>query len=82
MMRPGPITIPAGEAPGGVVFHVYDGAGTLLAVDQVGPGDDVQAHAERAADVTNLEHDVDVVVLVAYDGDTGARFTLDDWLTP
>lgn len=82
MIRPGPTTIGPGAAPGGVVFHVYDAAGTLLAVDQVGPGDDVQAHAERAADDTNLEHNVDVVVIVAYDGDTGARFTLDDWLTP
>jgi len=79
MIRPGPPSIDPGRSPGGVVFHAYDDSGRLLATDHVAPGDDVQAHAERTADAAFDDYGAELVVLVAYDGDTGARFTVNDW---
>lgn len=76
MARPGPEAVDPAGAPGGVVFHVYNArTGDLVGVDPV-----VELDAEPSADlleaVATLD-DGEPVVLVAYDGDTGRRFTPD-----
>lgn len=67
----------AGANPGGVIFHVYEvPSGRLLHVSAVAPGtpdaiaQTAEADALAALDLTGAE-----VCLVAYDGDTGHRYT-------
>jgi len=76
VIRPGPDAIEAGLAPGGLVFHLYRiGDHELLAVDLVGPvGRGPASEVITAA----LESRVPTC-LVCYDGDTGARFTPDQY---
>jgi hypothetical protein len=75
VIRPGPQSITPGICPGGVVIHVYAVPSQVLLLSQrIGPRDDVYAAAERAAAV-----DAAAVCLVAYDGDTGERYSADDW---
>lgn len=83
LVRPGPLSIAPRACPGGVVIHVW--AATvpplLLLTQRVGPADDVEAAAERAALEASRALEADAAVcLVAYDGDTGARFSGPDWL--
>lgn len=74
MNRPGPTHIDPGEAPGGLVFHLYNETGRLLAVDAVlPPGRRPSQAVTVAADTAPGP-----VVLVAYDGDTGRRLTAED----
>lgn len=82
MTRPGPAAIPPGEYPGGVVIHIYDvPSGVLLSTSHLGPHDDLDADAERAADqVARLRSDGHAVCMVGFDGDTGTRYTPRDWL--
>lgn len=71
LYEPGPDAIGPDLAPRGVVFHLYDTAGELLAVDAVtppgaGPGPRILAALLGAPGP---------LCLVCYDGDTGDRFT-------
>jgi hypothetical protein len=76
MIRPGPSSIEPGAAPGGVVIHLYAvPTGRLIGVDHLLPDDDIAAAATLAVATAD---DTDVC-LVGYDGDTGARYTVDDW---
>lgn len=77
--RPGPRRMPPGRAPGGVVFQVYSQRGHLLAERMLTPGVDADAAATRDAQiVADLGPRADVV-WVAFDGDTGERWTTDEW---
>ena len=76
-MRPGPSSIPRGEYPGGMVIHVYDLRGVLLATSHVGSDDDVEGEAGRAATAA-ITAGGDVC-LVAFDGDSGVRLRQRDW---
>lgn len=85
MVRPGPEAIDPAGAPGGVVFHAYNGrTGALIGTDAA-----TDLDAEPSADLLGAVEALDAgdpVVLVAYDGDTGRRFTpeqlADAGLTP
>jgi len=74
MIRPGPEAIAPGGAPGGVVFRAYNGrTEALIGADAV-----TALPAEPSAELIEAVEAVDAgdpVVLVAYDGDTGRRFT-------
>ena len=82
MIRPGPPNIGPGACPGGVVIHIYAAREppVLLTVSDIGPDDHPEQAAAAAADVTALLADGSAVCLVAYDGDTGERFTADEWM--
>lgn len=80
-MRPGPASIPAGEAPEGVVVHVYDLAGVLVTTSHLTPDTDIDVAAECAAvQADTVVAAGEPVVMVAYDGDTGQRLTRQEWL--
>ena len=80
--HPGPATIGPGCNPGGVVIHIYGApSAKLLTISHVGI-------LSSAAWQAGLDHDKaqarlpksDVgFCLVAFDGDTGERFTAEDW---
>lgn len=76
--QPGPLAIEPGRAPGGVVIHIYDNAGRRISEQMIGPGDDVEALAEVGARL--IPEATVIVVLVAYDGDSGERFPPSAWL--
>jgi hypothetical protein len=93
IVRPGPPCIDPGLAPGGVVIHVYAvptgrhlRSRHLSADDIVNGeqhGDDVVAscaQVDATAAVEDLRADESFTCLVAYDGDTGERFTPAAWL--
>jgi hypothetical protein len=72
--RLGPPSIPPGQAPGGVVLHVYDLAGTCVLVRPLVESTtdtDVDADAQTAR-AWMADHPGALVVVV-YDGDTGER---------
>lgn len=86
MIRPGPETITAEACPGGVVVHVYrldpDGVPVLLMVRCLGPNHplyevraDADADGHAAADMAEGL----LICVVAYDGDTGHRYTPAAW---
>jgi selenophosphate synthetase-related protein len=72
MFQPGPLSIDPGACPGGVVIRVYDLDGRMLRSSLVPADGDIAA----VADID----DNDGLILVAYDGDDGHRFTAADWL--
>lgn len=83
VVRPGPSFIPAGEAPGGMVFHVYAvPSDLLLTMSCITPGDDVEAEAERAGALICelLDNASWATCVVAFDGDTGYRLRPGEWL--
>ncbi|HKY67420.1 MAG TPA: hypothetical protein VJM49_13655 [Acidimicrobiales bacterium] len=69
--RPGPDAVDPGGAPGGLVFHLYQGD-ELVAVDAIvpagrhGPSDGMVASALKSRRPS---------CLVVYDGDSGLRLT-------
>lgn len=77
MIYPGPASIDPGLAPGGLVFRVYNMAGTELLERRV-PASTTEDEIDNAA-----EADADLAVqlskgdlcLVTYDGDTGQRIS-------
>ena len=84
MIRPGPPTLDPGAAPGGVVIHVYGvPSGHLLTCSAVTNLAHVEAiaRADAARAESLADPDDDGLCLVAYDGDTGARYTAEDWGT-
>jgi hypothetical protein len=78
MIHPGPPTIRPGMCPGGVVIHVYAATDppVLLLTRCYRSGDPIEKSAERDANATA---DTEAVCLVAYDGDTGDRYSAIDW---
>jgi hypothetical protein len=76
--RPGPERLAPGLAPGGVIVHVYNLAGECLLESRMIPGDLIEAQAEADADRV-AELAAGDVVLVAYDGDDGARYSARFW---
>ena len=78
MIRPGPASIAAGVAPGGIVCHVYAvPTCELLYVSACSHDAETQALADADAVVALLGEwpGLDGVCLVVYDGDTGERLT-------
>jgi hypothetical protein len=81
MIRPGPPSIAPGKAPGGVVFRVYKRNGTMLveralsAVDEADAETDATKTLEAFTPGEPME-----MCLVCYDGDTGVRWTAEDWV--
>jgi hypothetical protein len=75
-IRPGPRSIPAGECPGGVVVHVYDLGGVLLATSAI-DGQNIEAAARDALERVD-DLGVGSVILIAYDGNDGHRMTARD----
>jgi hypothetical protein len=78
VIRPGPLSLPPGQCPGGVVIHVYSVPSCVLLLTQHVP---VTANVEHAAvaageRVANVPTDV---CLVAFDGDSGERYSAGDW---
>ena len=82
-VQPGPRAIGPLSCPGGVVIHVYGvPSGELLSVSDA---DSLHMAAyqagldhERAA--ARLPETDEGFCLVAFDGDTGHRFSAEDWL--
>lgn len=87
MIRPGPPALPAGVFPGGVVFHVYSVPSCVLLLTQnVAVTDDVEAAATHAAEQCGMTQTDEWptwegggVCLVAFDGDTGKRYSAEEW---
>jgi len=78
--RPGPASIKPGAAPGGVVIHVYGPGDVLLLTSYLAPNADVMDVAGRDRDkVDQLTAAGVPVVLVAFDGDSGSRYTAEEW---
>jgi len=79
-IRPGPARIEPGACPGGVVIHVYTATvpPVLITTHALRPGDDVAATAEQDAAVFDA-FTAEASCLVAYDGDTGERFSAEAW---
>jgi hypothetical protein len=80
LIRPGPDRIDAHCAPHGLVICTYDLNGECLTEDELVPGSDIEASAREAAEfLTAILTNEEAVVIVVYDGDTGERWSEDDW---
>ena len=83
LIQPGPQAIGPLSCPGGVVIHVYGvPSGTLLTVSHADSLHMAAYNAgldgERAeARLPATDH---AFCLVGFDGDTGRRFTADEWV--
>jgi hypothetical protein len=77
VIRPGPDTIDAGLSPGGLVLRVYDLAETVIVEQLLTPTVDLDALADLAAD--EVIRRAGPVVVAVYDGDTGQRWSADDY---
>jgi hypothetical protein len=80
MIRPGPIALPEGLCPDGVIIHIYATTvpPTLILTRRYGPDDDMETGVRR--DWATVEAcGYPGVCLVAFDGDTGDRFPADWW---
>jgi hypothetical protein len=81
--RPGPARLPPAQAPGGVILRVYNRRGTMLVDRPLRPGEAWQGTCDLAKDdaIATLESGAGPgdICLVAYDGDTGVRWTPEDW---
>lgn len=80
--RPGPESIDPKKAPGGIVMHAYSVPDGTLLLERLMPAhitdEDLDASARDDAAWTSLTAR-DGVCLVAYDGDTGERWTPETW---
>lgn len=82
--HPGPQELAPGLCPGGVVVHVYEvPSERLLCHSFVKYTEDVERAAQVAGEVarTVISPLATGMCLVAWDGDTGHRFTRQDWQT-
>ena len=79
MIRPGPSSLEPGLCPGGVVVRVYRATvpDELVIEQRLEPGDDIEFAAQVAA-LLAADGPLEAV-LVAYDGDTGERYSPEDW---
>jgi hypothetical protein len=74
MYRPGPDRLAPGCCPGGMVIQVYGEADRMVLERRLGPTEPVEGAA--TADVAIADEALrpgEVMVLVMYDGDSGAR---------
>ena len=81
--HPGPASIEPGECPRGVVIHVYGvPSGKLLNTSKSNTPSMAafQAGIDHATAERNLPPGDDAFCLVAFDGDSGMRFSALDWL--
>lgn len=79
-VRPGPDRIEPGQCPDGVVIRVYAvPSGTLVIEQKLGPDDDIEGAAIAAA-ILAEGSDGWAACLVAFDGDSGERASLREWL--
>jgi len=67
----GPAAIPPGVVPGGIVVHIYDGAGVLVQYRELEPSSPASYAGE--IDATALVRAGADITIVAFDGDTGQR---------
>lgn len=79
MILPGPASLAGQLNPGGYVLHLYELPGGRLVWADVVSAHDIVAKATEAADAADRSRSPGVVH-VAYDGDTGKRLTLAEWL--
>lgn len=80
MIRPGPETIDAGQAPDGVVLRFYDVAdGNLIVEQRIYVPSDLFSLADQARDQLDRRARPGPIVLAVYDGDTGQRWSADDY---
>lgn len=77
-IRPGPESIPPGANPGGVVVQLYSVPSCVLVLTQHVNVISVELLAMQAGSMVDAVG-IDNVCLVAFDGDTGERYTADDW---
>lgn len=75
--RPGPDQLAPGLCPGGIIVHVYTLSGRRLIEQSLAPDANVETAAAIAAEQSALTRGP--VCLVAFDGDTGARFSAREW---
>lgn len=80
MIRPGPARLAERLNPGGYVLHLYGLPGARLVWADVVSHHDVDAKAAAGARAV-VEAGCEAAVHVAFDGDTGKRLTLAEWLT-
>lgn len=83
MIYPGPLEIDPLQCPGGVVIHVYGvPSGTLL--NESAALSSAEAAFNAGKDHDNASNRLPAgdegYCLVAYDGDTGRRFSADEWM--
>ena len=82
-VMPGPASIAPGAYPGGVVIQVYAvPSGVLLQTSKAGVLASAAYIAGRDHDVAEMRKPsgTNGFCLVAFDGDTGRRFSADEWL--
>jgi hypothetical protein len=81
MIRPGPDAIAPGAHPGGIVLHVYSATAppVLLITRRYSPADPIEDRAALDAAAIDALDGVAAVCLVAFDGDTGERYTTGEW---
>jgi hypothetical protein len=77
IFRPGPLRLAPAQAPGGVIFRVYDDTGIMLVDRKLRSWMDCDA--AKADAIKTLEAKPRKVCLVVYDGDTGERWGAEDW---
>ena len=82
MIHPGPPSIDADSAPGGVVIHVYAvPTNRLLITSRATTMAEAayRAGLDGPAAMDALREGEEAVCLVAYDGDSGTRYDLTAW---
>jgi hypothetical protein len=80
VIRPGPHELPAHIEPGGLVLHVYDTDGLLLLERHLAVADADRLTTIAATDaIEAVDASRTALVLVVYDGDSGARWTQHEW---
>ncbi len=79
LFRPGPSRLPPGQAPGGMIFRVYNEREVMLVDRVLLPGDSCESARDDAITTLEALPAGGEVYLVAYDGDTGRRWTPEDW---
>ena len=75
LVRPGPASISAGAAPGGIVIHVYDVPTCMLLLERR-LVDLEEAMRTAEADGSFVDSLTAACCVVAYDGDSGERIPL------
>src|SRR5262245_5615568 len=75
----GPGMMEPGMAPGGIVLQIYGrDSGSLLSESWL--TQNICADAARTADAVGQDHPPGTLIMVVYDGDTGLRWSWEDYL--
>jgi len=75
----GPRTIQAAMAPGGIVLQMY-GRDSGSLVSETGLTRDICASAAQTAHAVGQAHAPGTLIMVVYDGDTGLRWSWEDYM--